>query len=466
MRKHPAVLFRTATGSSRVALNGIRLDLPMIVGPLPYTDGVTMERAYLEAIAAADPAADLHTASLVVVTADAYARHADALRPHAANLMVRLEPNRAAAIRSGQAAELADLLSEARIVELEWSGNLEREVGELLASAPQLIVSVFLRYRGAEHESEFWAALERAVRTDGVAMIHYHSGSEPSYRLTPRIDAFLKARLIRARVQLVSAGGDHDTQSSAATVYESVLLGSNGGSMTHVAGLALLPDLVDVYHGAEAEPRIGALAGRDPVELRTLAINTLTCWQHSILDFLSCMGIDDIQKTSGNTMAITMTEDWIREVDALATPEFGLLNAALNARRVAAEPVPQAVREKYKVSALLREIRSDMPLVHAARVLAHQNANYHLQNTNRNLNADFLEVIYRMAAGQMPSESDFLIESDMGDFSIDTIDLKLTRQSLAWSLERLRRDPTLLDYVSLAVPRGFCARVRCRRARR
>ena len=35
------------------------------------------------------------------------------------------------------------------------------------------------------------------------------------------------------------------------------------------------------------------------------------------------MGIDDVQKTSGNTMAITMTADWVREVDALATDEFG-----------------------------------------------------------------------------------------------------------------------------------------------
>jgi hypothetical protein len=43
------------------------LDLPMIVGPLPHGDGVTLERAYLDAIAAADPAHDLHTASLVVV---------------------------------------------------------------------------------------------------------------------------------------------------------------------------------------------------------------------------------------------------------------------------------------------------------------------------------------------------------------------------------------------------------------
>ena len=30
----------------------------------------------------------------------------------------------------------------------------------------------------------------------------------------------------------MNAGGDTDTQSSAATVYESVLLGANGGAMT------------------------------------------------------------------------------------------------------------------------------------------------------------------------------------------------------------------------------------------
>src|SRR5437773_805723 len=88
-----------------------------------------------------------------------------------------------------------------------------------------------------------------------------------------------------------------------------------------------------------ALPASAPRARRGPEELKRLALNTLTCWQHSILDFLSCMGIDDIQKTSGNTMAITITADWIREVDRLATPEFGRLNQELNARRIAAEPV-------------------------------------------------------------------------------------------------------------------------------
>src|SRR5690349_12794299 len=153
--------------------------------------------------------------------------------------------------------------------------------------------------------------------------------------------------------------------------------------------------------------------------LRDLAVNTLTCWQHSILDFLSCMGIDDIQKTSGNTMAITMTEDWVREVDRLATPDFGAKNAELNAARIAAEPPPADVRERFKVSNLLGEITHELPLVHAARILAHQNANYHLENSNRNLGADFLEVIYRMAAGEMPGVDDFFIGSDMGPLSLD-----------------------------------------------
>src|SRR5205823_4000486 len=142
---------------------------------------------------------------------------------------------------------------------------------------------------------------------DRVAMIHYHTGPAKSYRLTPRIDAFLKERLLRARVQLVSAGGDTDTQASAATVYESVLLGANGGAMTHVAAIALMPELVEACRGADAAPMLARLREVDPARLRGLAANTLECWQHSILDFLSCMGIDDIQKTSGNTMAITVT---------------------------------------------------------------------------------------------------------------------------------------------------------------
>jgi glutamate synthase domain-containing protein 2 len=452
VRKQPAVLFRTGEGLTQTPLVSVRIDMPMIVGPLPMTDGQKMEVAWLEAIAAADPGADLHTRSLVVIEADRYLEHRSAFLPHAANVVVRMSSEHVVALAAGSesASVLHQLLGRARIAELEWSPDLADDAARLLAAHPHLLLSVYLRYGPA-----FWEALEGAVRLEGVAMIHYHAGAEKSYRLTPRIDAFLKARLVRARVQLVSAGGDTDTQSSAATIYESVLLGANGGAMTHLAGFALLPELIDVHHGAPLEPALRSLCTRDPAELRRLAINTLTCWQHSILDFLSCMGIDDIQKTSGNTMAITMTEDWVREVDTLATPEFGALNFELNERRVEAEPVPEAVREAFKVSTLLTHLRPDLPLVHAARAMAHRNVNWHLENTNRNLNADFLEVVYRMAAGHMPAADEFFITGDMGPLSLDGIQVRLSRESLEWSLARLAADPSSIDYISLAVPRGF-----------
>ena len=452
VRKQPAVLFRTGEGLTQTPLQSVRIDLPMIVGPLPHSDGFRMERAWLEAIAAANPDADLHTRSLVVIEADRALAHAAEFLPYAEHVVVRLAPRHAAAIAAREPAvePLRALLAGARVAEVEWSTDLAVSSARVLAANPTLLLSVHLRYGEG-----FWEALEESVHLDGVAMIHYHAGGEKSYRLTPRIDAFLKSQLIRARVQLVSAGGDTDTHSSAATVYEAVLLGANGGAMTHLAGFALLPELIDVHHGAPLEPALALLAERDPAELQRLALNTLTCWQHSILDFLSCMGIDDIQKTSGNTMAITMTEDWVREVDGLATPEFGALNFELNARRIDAEPVPSVVREAFRVSTLLKHLQPDLPLALAARSMAHENVNWHLENTNRSLNADFLAVIYRMAAGQVPGVDDFLIAGDMGPLSLDAVGVQLSRGSIAWSLARLARDPGALDYISLAVPRGF-----------
>ena len=278
-------------------------------------------------------------------------------------------------------------------------------------------------------------------------------------------------------MQLVSAGGDSDTQASAATVYESVLLGANGGAMTHAAVIPLVPALADALaaagsqrdgHGRPDESARAplsepagralterALAAAEPAELRDLAQCTLSCWQHSILDFLSCMGIDDIQKTSGNAMAITMTADWVREVDALATAGFGALNAAQNRARVAAEPAPPEVAARYRVSALLGEREPGLPLPEAARVLADGGASYHIDNSSRALNADFLDVIYRMAAGELPRLDDFFVAGDHDEYSLDRVGLRLSRASVAWSLRRLNRDPALLDYVSLAVPRGF-----------
>jgi hypothetical protein len=71
-RRRPAVLFATRDGQHRETLNVLTLDMPMIVGPLPHSDGITLERAYLQAIEDADPKHELKTRSLVVVPGDAW----------------------------------------------------------------------------------------------------------------------------------------------------------------------------------------------------------------------------------------------------------------------------------------------------------------------------------------------------------------------------------------------------------
>ncbi|HUK77932.1 MAG TPA: hypothetical protein VL117_10080, partial [Thermoleophilia bacterium] len=143
VRKRPAVVFRGpagAGGERLVELAAVRLDLPMLVGPLPYAAGVGLELAYLRAIAAADPGSDLRTRSLVAIEADRALAHAAELEPHARALLVRLAPRHArllaraaaggsdtpaGAAPTAQTAEgvaLAALLRAARVVELDpWS---------------------------------------------------------------------------------------------------------------------------------------------------------------------------------------------------------------------------------------------------------------------------------------------------------------------------------------------------------
>ncbi len=130
------------------------------------------------------------------------------------------------------------------------AGRLAALAAAVRAANPDCLLSVSVRHDG----DAFWARLEAAARHDGVALVHYHAGALKSYRLTPAVDRFLKDRLLRARVQLLAAGGDADTQASAATVYESVLLGSNGGAMTHAAAIALVPEAVDALAARRAPP--------------------------------------------------------------------------------------------------------------------------------------------------------------------------------------------------------------------
>src|SRR5262249_46417107 len=127
VRKHPAVLFRTVEGRRHTPLVNVRLDLPMIVGPLPHGDGVSLERAYLDAMAAADPARDLHTASVVVAEARACLASLGLYRMRARHVMPRLTPGDAERlIGAGADADgLRSLIGAVRVVELEWSDTLE-----------------------------------------------------------------------------------------------------------------------------------------------------------------------------------------------------------------------------------------------------------------------------------------------------------------------------------------------------
>jgi hypothetical protein len=69
VRKHPAVLFRSAGGQESLPIEPLRLDLPMIVGPLPWGEDAILERAYLGAIASAGEGEEHPTRSLLVIEA-------------------------------------------------------------------------------------------------------------------------------------------------------------------------------------------------------------------------------------------------------------------------------------------------------------------------------------------------------------------------------------------------------------
>src|SRR5262245_12774177 len=86
VRKEPAVLFREAGGMRTTPLTSVRLDMPILVGPIPFGDGVTLETAYPRAVRAVDPEHDLRTRTLVVVRAADVLAHAPALLPYAADI--------------------------------------------------------------------------------------------------------------------------------------------------------------------------------------------------------------------------------------------------------------------------------------------------------------------------------------------------------------------------------------------
>ena len=190
-----------------------------------------MELAYLRAIAAADPGHDIRRArwSSSRPTAAWPRRSAAPMPPTCACASSRVTPTGSAA-----GATLAQLVARRPHRRARIRGRTR------LASGRRRRRPTTARPRACSR-SRRGALLERrpgssccgrtcatTVRSSGrrskrrrAATASRSSTTTParqkSYRLMPRVDAFLKERLLRARVQLVSAGGDTDTQASAAT---------------------------------------------------------------------------------------------------------------------------------------------------------------------------------------------------------------------------------------------------------
>ena len=485
VRKHPAVLFRTAGGhDARRRSTSVRLDLPMIVGPLPHTDGIDAWSAPTSRRSPPPiPPRDLHTA----LAGGGRGRRATS----------RTRDVLAAARREHRAAARAAARARARRRRRDGCDAAARAARGVRASssssgAPTLARRASARgcaRRTRSCSSRCFLRYGRERRVLGGARARgarRRRGDDPlplGRREVLPADAARSTRssrraLLRARVQLVSAGGDTDTQASAATVYESVLLGANGGAMTHLAGHRA---------AARADRRLPRRRCRRRCSRRSRDARSggaarardqhahLLAAQHPRLPLVhgDRRHPEDLGQHHGDHHDRGLDPRGRRARDARVRRAR---TRELNQRRVAAEPVPPAVRERYQVSALLREVDARPAAGRTPRaILAHENANYHLENTNRNLNADFLEVIYRMAAGQLPRRDDFFIESDMGPLSLDgdrRSSCRAPRSSGRSSA--CARDPALLDYVSLAVPRGFMrpgavaprARVRCTSQRR
>ena len=182
----------------------------------------------------------------------------------------------------------------------------------------------------------------------------------------------------------------------------------------------------------------------------------------------SCMGIDDIQKTSGNTMAITMTEDWVREVDrAGRRAEFVAQNAELNQRDASR---PSRCRRRCATRTWSRSCcASSGPTCRSCTPARDPGAARTRASTWTTRTAASTPTSSRWSTGwrraSCPSEDDFFIDRRPWASTRSTgsaLKVCRGRRSRGRST-RLRRDPALLDYVSLAVPRGFHAAGRRRR---
>ena len=152
--------------------------MPIMVGPLPFGDGVMMERAYLEAAPAADPAFDLKTRTLVAIEAGrSWAKRGELLggSPGCVCGLSRARADSAQDGTAAGAAALADAAARRPHGRARPPGPGRGGGGDWKSWPPppmpnaELLLGVFLRYPGGGAEVPGGAAAPAAASAESAS---------------------------------------------------------------------------------------------------------------------------------------------------------------------------------------------------------------------------------------------------------------------------------------------------------
>ena len=367
VRKRPAVLFREGGGRR---LGGTARRAPRSAAASSGRCPTATACVWSSPTSRPSPRPTRRTTSRRVrwwsIEADKAAAHAAALLPHAAELVVRLAPRHAAALQRSERARWRSSTwaprGSSRARTRRWRrrrtrGRCGRRRARALAALAGAALAVdpgpaAERLR-ALRRRRLLGALEEAARHPGVALIHYQAGRAkvvPAHaqdRRVPQAAAAARPRaagLRRRRHRHAGLGGDR-VRGRAAGRQRRRHDARRGASRS-------LPELVDVLRGRRRRRRCDAALdrSREPG-------GAARAWRCT-------------RSPAGSTASSTSSPAWASTTSRRprATPwrspsprtgcarwtrsprrSSAALNAALNAARVAAEPVPPTVRERFQV---------------------------------------------------------------------------------------------------------------------
>ncbi len=494
VRKRPAVLYREGDGRRAEELRAVRVDLPLIVGPLPFGGGLRLELAYLEAIAQADPAHDIRSRSLVVIEADKAAEHVAELLPHAADIVVRLAPRHIAALADGatsgvtgaastlegasDGAALAELVRAARIVELDPWRDGRGELGTTSGAASGTAL-------------EAGIACQEALRTLADAALALNPGAAAQ-----RPHALRRRRLLGAprgggaprgrrpdplpdrgaQVVPAHAQGRRLPQAEAAARPRAAGLRRRRHRHAGLGGDGLRGRPAGRQRRRDDARRRHRARARDRRRARRRRCGARRRGSRTPRSRRRCARWRCARSPAGSTASSTSSAAWAsttcrrRAATRWRSPSrrTGSARSMPSPRTSSAAPTPRRTRRAWRPSRLPRRCASGTasrrcspnarPICRwstrrACSPSATPTTTSRTQAGRSTPTSSRSSTAWRR--GRCPKLDDFFVAGDQGPYSLDRVGLKLSKESVAWSLERLRRDPALLDYIQLAVPRGF-----------